>query len=67
MAKPAVKGSTAVEMVEYAKDADISSVEKMDNESGSIPHDEKNFNAPPTTARDLVTEILLVEDDPSEV
>jgi hypothetical protein len=68
------KASTAVEHVEYAdstynrKHTDISILEKLDNESGSLPHDEdKTYNAPPTTARDLVTEILLVEDDPTLV
>jgi hypothetical protein len=46
--------------------SDVSIVEKLDDESRSIPDDEKDHhNKPPTTARDLVTEVLSVDDDPT--
>jgi hypothetical protein len=53
--------------VEYigAEKGNISIVERVESDSSSLSHDEKVHVKPPTTARELVTEILLVEDDPS--
>jgi hypothetical protein len=58
---------SAVEHVEYfdSTKGNISVVERQDSESSSLSSDEKIHTKPPSTARDLVTEILLVEDDPS--
>lgn len=53
--------------VEYvgSEKSDIDVVERAATDSSSLSHDEKTHNKPPTTARELVTEILAVEDDPS--
>jgi hypothetical protein len=68
MAKPNDK-DTSVELVEYLntrKTTDVDTIEKADTSSSSHSHDEDSHRSkPPTTAKDLVTEILLVEDDPS--
>jgi hypothetical protein len=58
---------SSTEHVEYfdSKKGNISIVERQDSESSSLSSDEKIHTKPPSTARDLVTEILLVEDDPS--
>lgn len=72
MAKPAGAGDDKgmTERLEYVDpksgDTDINVLEKMDNESHTLSQDEKeNFHVP-TTARDLVTEVLRVEDDPTQ-
>jgi hypothetical protein len=59
-------GQTAhVENIDQ-KDGDINVMEKLETDSSNISHDEDSKHAkPPTTARDLVTQILLVEDDPT--
>jgi hypothetical protein len=53
--------------VEYigGEKSDINVVERVESDSSSLSHDEKTRIKPPTTARELVSEILLVEDDPS--
>jgi hypothetical protein len=59
----------SMEHVEFVdpKKADINAVEKLETGSSNLSHDEDNHHTkPPTTARDLVTEILLVEDDPTQ-
>jgi hypothetical protein len=56
------------EQVEFVspKNGDVNAVEKLDTGSSNLSHDEDNHNVKaPTTARDLVAEILLVEDDPT--
>jgi hypothetical protein len=52
-----------MEYVGNGKNIDV--VERVESDSSSLSHDEKVHVKPPTTARELVTEILLVEDDPS--
>jgi hypothetical protein len=57
----------SAEHVEYLdeKKFDLNTVERVDSDS-NLSHDEdKHYTKPPTTARDLVTEVLLVEDDPT--
>lgn len=53
--------------VEYigGEKSDVNVVERVESDSSSLSPDEKTYTKPPTTARELVTEILLVEDDPS--
>ncbi len=67
-AKPNEKNST-VERLEYINATrvnDVDAIEKADNSSSSLSHDEDKYKTKaPLTAKDLVTEILLVEDDPS--
>lgn len=61
---PDEKGSSAqsAQQVEYfdPKKGDTQDFESSDHDSDHIKR-----TKPPTTARDLVTEILLVEDDPT--
>lgn len=45
--------------------SDINIVERAADDSVSLSQGEKTHIKPPTTARELVTEILAVEDDPS--
>jgi hypothetical protein len=58
----------SVRHVEYfdSKKGDVNVVERQDSESSSLSSDEKIHTKPPSTARDLVTEILAVEDDPTQ-
>jgi hypothetical protein len=58
---------TTTERVEYVDPkTDIEAVEKLDNGSSSSSHDEdKNYRKPPSSARDLVSEVLILEDDPT--
>jgi hypothetical protein len=61
------KDGTA-EQVEFvsSKNGTVNPREKLDTGSSNLSHDEDNHTVrPPTTARDLVAEILLVEDDPT--
>jgi hypothetical protein len=57
-------GSTDV-----TKDQKISAIEFLDTESAKLSDDDaKKLNAlPPSSARELVTEILTAEDDPTLV
>jgi hypothetical protein len=59
------KGISA-QHVEYvgSEKSDIS-VERVASDSSSLSQEEKIHIKPPTTARELVTEILMVEDDPT--
>jgi hypothetical protein len=60
------KEGTAEQVEFVGQKGDVNTVEKLDAGSSNLSHDEDNHNAkPPTTARDLVAEILLVEDDPT--
>ena len=60
------KGISA-QHVEYigSEKGGTSVVERVASDSSSLSHDEKTHIKPPTTARELVSEILLVEDDPT--
>jgi hypothetical protein len=50
------------------KNGDVTAIEFIDSESGNSSADGKRKpKAPLATARDLVTEILAVEDDPTAV
>ncbi|KAF2674475.1 OPT superfamily oligopeptide transporter [Microthyrium microscopicum] len=66
---PGDKGGGAIELIEYAegKGSDsLSDAEKLETESRTLSHDDdKTYNKPPDTARDLVSEVLMVDDDPS--
>lgn len=55
------------ERVEYvgSEKSDIGVVEKAVTDGSNLSQDEKTHSKPPTTARELVTTILTVEDDPS--
>jgi len=63
--RPDGKGLSAqhVEYIGGEKGANV--VERVESDSSSLSHDGKVYTKPPTTARELVTEILAVEDDPS--
>lgn len=69
MADPKAGGEKGnVEHIEYinGKQGDLSTIEKLETDSRTLSNDEdKLYNAPPEDARDLVTEVLLVEDDPT--
>lgn len=58
---------TATQHVEYvgSEKTNVNVVERVESDSSSLTQDEKTHIKPPTTARELVSEILLVEDDPS--
>ena len=54
------------EHVEFVDPKDSGSVEKLDYITSSLSNDEdKQYSKPPTTARDLVSEVLTLDDDPS--
>jgi hypothetical protein len=57
----------STKQVEYvgSEKSDVSIVERVASDSSSLSHEEKIHIKPPTTARELVTEILMVEDDPT--
>ena len=60
----------SLEYVEFSTDpkrTDINTVEKLETDSSNASHndDDHHYTKPPSTARDLVTEILRVEDDPT--
>ena len=59
------KGATEhVEYVDPKSDVDV--IEKLDNGSSNLSHDEdKHYRKELSTARDLVSEVLIVEDDPT--
>lgn len=59
------KDDVATEHVEFfdQKKADVVVIEKIDNSLDD--GEDGQYQRPPTTARDLVCEILLVEDDPT--
>jgi hypothetical protein len=53
---------------DFDKTGDVTTIEFIDSESGnSSPEGRKKPKVPLATARDLVTEILSVEDDPTLV
>jgi hypothetical protein len=55
-----------VEDLRSRKTDDLDAIEKAESSSSNLSHDEdRHYKKPPTTAKDLVTEILLVEDDPT--
>jgi hypothetical protein len=55
---------SATEHVEYVDPkSDVESADKVEN--GSSIGDEKKQKKPPSSARDLVSEVLILEDDPS--
>jgi hypothetical protein len=59
----------STEYVEYfdsKKAVDINVLERQETDSSSLESDEKIHTKPPSTALDLVTEILEVKDDPTQ-
>jgi hypothetical protein len=60
--------NVSTQHVEYfdSKKVDVNVVERQDSEASSLSDEEKIHTKPPSTARDLVTEILAVEDDPTQ-
>jgi hypothetical protein len=62
------KNNSSVERLEFfaGKEKDPITIEKAETSSSNLSHDEdKHYTKPPMTAKDLVSEILLVEDDPT--
>jgi hypothetical protein len=59
--KASARGAEHVEYVPDSKKADLNVLERQDSDT-SLSSDEKVYTRPPDTARDLVQEVLLVED-----
>jgi hypothetical protein len=60
----AEKGPT--EYVEYIEDDDSSTIGKLETRSSDISQeDDRQQNTPPSTGKDLVAQVLALEDDPS--
>lgn len=59
--------AVSAQQVEYvgSEKSDINYVERAATHSSTLSRDERTQIKPPSTARELVTEILAVEDDPS--
>jgi hypothetical protein len=55
-----------IEKVDSKITADVTEVERLTGAQILPYEDDNNYIVPPTTARDIVTEILAVEDDPSQ-
>ena len=55
-----------VEYFDSKKTVDVNILEKQESDSSSLDSDDKVYAKPPSTARDLVTEILEVKDDPTQ-
>lgn len=60
-------GSTDnVEFIDLKKNGEIHIVETLDSSSSTLPSVELDLHAkPPSTARELVTEVISTDDDPS--
>jgi hypothetical protein len=73
MSKPSATGieeKETVQQLEYVDDKstpDISVVEKPGSKPSTIRpiEEDSEYNKPPTSARDLVTEVLSLKDDPT--
>jgi hypothetical protein len=60
-----VKNGTTEQFEHVFPKSDIDVFELQDKTSTISQDENKRFTKPPTTARDLVSEVLAVEDDPS--
>jgi hypothetical protein len=62
------KKGPSVEHLEYVESRKtLTNLEKTDSSSSTLSHEEDlHRTEPPTTAKDLVSEILLAQDDPTQ-